>query len=354
MQMKPISGVAALLFVAAWFVAPAAAQSPRDEEVPVTIKELDVQDTIREFKRFELKLEQYRSEVTEGQKTAAEIAKMLDELRRTATPDNGMNEEPILEAIGGYVEGVVGKQAQLVDFLQSQRYRISYYANRMASNVRPQDIALLFGTERGNLAHLNQRTGVLDGAGKEIARFIDGLSKDEFDRKTFQPLPSMSATKRRQLARLELRYQNGKNALSLAKSRLRLVREASRATASATAKFDINVDVLLSQMFGTLDRIRLQMSRDLLYLETFLSTYERSARTHEILRALTQLVSLQGGLEGPSPGLVNVLDWLEESSVQKLTVGVEDIEGGMVAFPRSSDLLREAYSKGRGVEVEER
>ena len=353
MKTRPISGVAALLFVAALFAAPAAAQSSRDEEIPVTIKELDVRDTILEFKRFEQRLEQYRSEVTEGQKTAAEIAKMLDELRKSATPENGMNEEAILEAIGGYVEGVVGKQAKLVDFLQSQRYRISYYANRMASNVRPQDVALLFGTERGNLAHLQQRTGLLDESGKEIVKFIDGLSPDEFDKRTFQPLPSMSAVKRRQLAQLELKYQNNKNGLDLAKSRLRLVREASRATASATGKFDINVDVLLSQMFGTLDRIRLQMSRDLLYLETFLSTYERSARTHEILRALTQLVTLQGGLEGPSPGLVNVLDWLEDSSVQKLTVGVQDVEGGMVAFPRSSDLLREAYSKGRGIDEEE-
>ena len=122
MKTRPISGVAALLFVAALFAAPAVAQSSRDEEIPVTIKELDVRDTIREFKKFEQRLEQYRSEVSEGQKTAAEIAKMLDELRQTATPDNGMNEGPILEAIGGYVEGVVGKQAKLVDFLQSQRY----------------------------------------------------------------------------------------------------------------------------------------------------------------------------------------------------------------------------------------
>jgi hypothetical protein len=353
MRERSIRGVWAPLILVALFASPLGAQSPGDEEIPVTIKELDVSDTIREFKRFEQRLEQYRSEVSDGQRTATEIAKMLDDLRRTATPENGMNEDAILEAIDGYVGGVVAKQAQLVDFLQSQRYRISYYANRMAQNVRPQDIAVLFGTERGNLVHLQQRTKLLADSGKEIAAFIDSLSPDEFDRKTFQPLPSLSAEKRRRLAQLELRYQNAKNALDLATSRLRLVREASRATAGAGGNFDLNVDVLLAQMFGALDRIRLQMSRDLLYLETFLSTYERSARTHEILRALTQLVSLQGGMEAPSPGLANVLDWLEDSSVQKLTMPVTDIEGGTVAFPRSSDLLREAYSRGRGTEGKE-
>jgi hypothetical protein len=272
---------------------------------------------------------------------------MLGELRRTASEENGYNEEQILEAIGGYIDGVIGKQAKLVDFLQSQRYRISYYANRMAASVRPEDIAVLFGTERGNLRHLQQRTKQLDTSGREIAAFIDTLSKEEFDRKTFRPLPSMSAAKRRKLAQLELRYQNSKNALSIAKSRLRLVREAARAKTAGLGKVDLNVDLLLSQMFGTLDRIRLQMSRDLLYLETFLSNYERSERTQEILKALQQLVSLQGGMEGPSPGLANVLDWLEDTSVRKLTAGLEDVESGSPAFPRSSDLLREAYGKGR-------
>ena len=324
----------------------ASAQSS-DEEIPVTIKELNVRETIREFKKFEERLEQYRTEVSEGQKVAAEIASMLEELRRTASVENGYNEGAILKAIGGYVDGVIGKQAGLVDFLQSQRYRISYYANKMAADVRPEDIAVLFGTERGNLIHLRQRTKLVDDAGKAIAAFIDTLSKDEFDRRTFTSRSSISPVKRRKLAQLELRYQNSKNALDIAKSRLRLVREAARATASAVAgKVDINVDLLLAQMFGTLDRIRLQMSRDLLYLETFLGRYERSARTQEILRALQQLVSLQGGMEAPNPGLANVLDWLEDSAIRKLTAGLEDVDGQMVDFPRSSDLLREAYAKG--------
>jgi len=318
-----------------------------EEQIPVTIKELDVRETIREFKKFERRLEKYRSEVSEGQKTASEVASMLDELRRTASKENDYNEDQILEAIGGYIDGVIGKQAKLVDFLQSQRYRISYYANRMAASVRPEDIAVLFGTERGNLKHLGQRTKQLDTSGREIASFIDSLSKEEFDKKTFRPLPSMSAAKRRKLAQLELRYQNGKNALAIAKSRLRLVREAARAKTAASGKVDLNVDLLLSQMFGTLDRIRLQMSRDLLYLETFLGNYERSERTQEILRALQQLVSLQGGMEAPSPGLANVLDWLEDTSVRKLTAGLESVDSGSAAFPRSADLLREAYGKGR-------
>ena len=351
--MKRLASGATLVLLLARLGGDALAQSRGRDEIPLTIKELDVRDTIREFRRFEQRLEQYRTEVSEGQKVAVEIAAMLEELRREGSKENGYNEAAILRAIDGYVDGVIGKQAQLVDFLQSQRYRISYYANRMASSVRPEDIAILFGTERGNLNHLVQRTKQLDVAGKEIAAFIDSLGKDEFDRRTFQPLPSLSPAKRRLLGQLEMRYQSGKNGLDLAKSRLRLVREAARATTSAAGKVDINVDLLLSQMFGTLDRIRLQMSRDLLYLETFLSTYERSARTHEILRALQQLVSLQGGMEAPSPGLANVLDWLEDSSVRKLTAGLEDVDGGMVAFPRSSDLLREAYRKGRGVEAKE-
>lgn len=349
----PAGWAVALMILAALVAGPALAQSGDDEEVEITIKELDVKDTIREFKKFEQRLEKYRTEVSEGQKVASEVAAMLDELRRTANEENGYNEEAILDAIGGYVDGVIGKQAQLVDFLQSQRYRISYYANKMAANVRPEDIAVLFGTERGNLIHLQQRTKQLDEAGKAVAEFIDTLGKDEFDKRTFQPLPSMSPAKRRKLSTLELRYQNSKNALAVSKARLRLVREASRATSSASGKVDINVDLLLSQMFGTLDRIRLQLSRDLLYLDTFLSNYERSARTQEILKALQQLVQLQGGMEAPSPGLANVLDWLEETSVRKLTAGLEEVDSGG-DFPRSSDLLREAYSKGRGAEPKEK
>ena len=186
----------------------------------------------------------------------------------------------------------------------------------------------------------------------DIAKFIDTLPKEQFDKRTFQALPGLPAAKRRRLAQLELRYQNSKNSLDIAKSRLRLVREAQRAASSAAVKVDLNVDLLLAQMFGTLDRIRLQMSRDLLYLETFLGRYERSARTQEILGALQQLVSLQGGMEAPSPGLVNVLDWLEDTSVRKLTVGLEGVNGGTVNFPRSSDVLREAYGKSKAPKPE--
>ena len=52
-------------------------------------------------------------------------------------------------------------------------------------------------------------------------------------------------------------------------------------------------------------------------------------------------------MEAPSPGLVNVLDWLEDTSVRKLTVGLETAEGDVVNFPRSSDVLREAYAKSK-------
>jgi len=325
---------------------PAGAQEASDE-VPVEIKEVDVEEAIREFQAFERRLEQYRKAVTEGQKAATDIGEMLAELRKTASKENGYNESEIIRAIGGYVDGVVQKQADLIDFLQSQRYRITYYANKVAASVRPEDIQALFGTEEGNIRRLRGRTRVLKDASREVAEFIDTLSPREFSRASFQPLPGMSQTKRAQLQQLQLRYQNAKNAVSIAESRLRLVRETSRvARHTGAAVPDVNVDIVLSQMFGALDRIRLQMSSDLLYLEAYLARYEKSARTQEIVKALTQLVSLQGGLDAPSPGLANVLDWLEESSVRKLTV--ETPEGMPDAFPRSTDLLREAYTKGRG------
>ena len=44
--------------------------------------------------------------------------------------------------------------------------------------------------------------------------------------------------------------------------------------------------------------------------------------------------------------VIDVLDWLEESAVRKLNI---DTPYGMSdSFPRTSDLLREAYTKGRG------
>ena len=52
-------------------------------------------------------------------------------------------------------------------------------------------------------------------------------------------------------------------------------------------------------MFGTLDRIRLQMSMDLMFLEQLLGGYARSSRTQDILSAFQNLVEMQGDLEGP-------------------------------------------------------
>jgi len=327
-------------------LAAVAAAEDKPDEVPVEIKEVDVEEAIKEFQAFERRLEQYRKAVTEGQKAASDIGQMLAELRRTASKENGYNENEIIGAIGGYVEGVVKTQADLIAVLQSQRYRISYYANKVAASVRPEDIQALFGTEEGNIRRLRARTRRLKDAGKEVAAFIDTLSPREFSRASFQPLPGMSQAKRAQLQKLQLRYQNAKNGVGVAESRLRLVRETARVARHSGATPDVNVDVVLSQMFGALDRIRLQMSSDLLYLEAYLARYEKSARTQEIVKALTQLVSLQGGLDAPSPGLAGVLDWLEESSVRKLTI---DTPAGMPdAFPRSTDLLREAYTKGRG------
>ena len=339
---KRIGLLAAILAL----LVPASNAQDADEEIPVAIEEVDVTQAIREFKQFEARLEKYRKAVTEGQQAAADIGDMLTELRKTATEENGHNEKEILKAINGYVDGVVGKQAELIDFLQSQRFRISYYASKVAAEVNPEDIAALFGTRDGNMKGLKTRRVNLRAASKDIAAFVDKLSPREFSKATFQSLPAMSPAKQRRLQQLELRYQNAKNGVALAESRLRLVREAERASRVVSGRRPaINVDLILTQMFGALDRIRLQMSSDLLYLEAFLSRYEKSTRTQEIVKALQQLIALQGGLEGPSPGLANVLDWLEESAVRKLTID-EDMDGG-AAFPRSSDLLREAYATGR-------
>jgi hypothetical protein len=336
-----------LLGILLLIAAPAATQDgSKPKEVPVTIKEVDVTEAIREFQSFERRLEEYRKAVTDGQKAATDIGDMLADLRRTAKKENNFNEKEILQAINGYVDGVVQKQADLIDFLQSQRYRITYYANKVAASVRSEDVAALFGTQEGNIRRLRNRTRGYKKASKDVAEFIDGLSSREFSRSTFQPLPGMSEAKRRKLHGLQLRYQNSKNAVSIAESRLRLVREAARVNRSKGGDPQINVDLILSQMFGALDRIRLQMSSDLLYLEAYLARFEKSARTQEIVGALQQLISLQGGMEGPSPGLANVLDWLEESAVRKLNIDTP--EGMTDSFPRTSDLLREAYTKGRG------
>ena len=321
-----------------------AGRGEAQEEIPVAIQEVDVQEAIREFKEFETRLEQYRVAVSEGQQAATEISTMLTELRSGGNAENNFNEAEILKAISGYVDGVIVKQSELIDFLQSQRYRISYYANKVAASVRPEDITALFGTREGNLRRLGERKRVLKDAGAQVAGFIDTLSPREFNKTSFQPLPGMSAAKRRKLHEMELRYQNSKNAVKVAESRLRLVRGAARAARATGAAPTVNVDLILSQMFGALDRIRLQMTSDLLFLESYLARYEQSARTQEIVRALQQLISLQGGMEGPSPGLSGVLDWLEESAVRKLSI--DDFDERGEAFPRSSDLLREAYLSG--------
>ena len=162
----------------------------KQTEVPVTIKEVDVTEAIKEFQDFERRLEEYRKAVTDGQKAASDIGEMLTDLRKTASKENNFNEKEILQAIDGYVDGVVGKQADLIDFLQSQRYRITYYANKVAASVQSEDIAALFGTQEGNIRRLRRaaldrlrvqlrqvvaRVQLFDagGRGMVVARFQD-------------------------------------------------------------------------------------------------------------------------------------------------------------------------------------
>ncbi|MCP3916178.1 MAG: hypothetical protein GY711_11535 [bacterium] len=319
-------------------------------EVPVTIKELDVVDAIREFKAFQERLGRYRDEIGAGREVARETSQILAELRETATVDNQYNEGPILEAVTGYVDGVLAKQVGLVDFLESQRYRISYYANKMASSVRPEDLAVLFGTEAQNDNAIRVSVAELSAAEQAVANFVDGLPPGQIDRATFRPHRSMPADTRKKLDRLLYTYQQQRGALELAKKRLQLVRAAKRRGQPQGAALEIDSELLVGQMFGTLDRIRLQMSMDLLFLEQMLEGYSRSTRTHEILSAFQSLVEMQGDLEGPSPELSSVLDWLQDSSLRRLSLGASTMARPGVEIPRYSELLREAYQGARGGE----
>jgi hypothetical protein len=195
---------------------------------------------------------------------------------------------------------------------------------------------------------LTARVQSVDTAQQRIAEFLDQLPEGEFDRRTFRPRASMPLTKRRALDALLYRYQHERNGQELAKSRLLLVQEMQRKSAAGAARTpDVNPDLLLGQMFGALDRIRLQMSADLLFLESFLGRYARSIRTHEILLAFQRLVEMQGGLGGPSQGLASVMDWLQTSTFRRLRLDVDGLSSPGVAIPRAADLLREAYLGAR-------
>jgi len=320
----------------------------KSKGVPVTIKELDLQGAMKEFQDFRQRLGEFRDGISEGRKVANETAQILTDLRESANGENNYNEAPIMKAITGYVDAVLEKQVGLVDFLESQRYRISYYANKMAASLRPEELALLFGTEEQNDAAIVSRVGSLDQAKTRIADFVDALPPEEFDKDAFRPLSTMSPEKRRSLDSLLYQYQQEQNALDFAKKRLQIVRAGSRLSTAPDVTAEINPDLLIGQMFGTLDRIRLQMSLDLMYLEQLLANYSRSAQTQEILEAFQNLVEMQGNLEGPSPELAGVLDWLQDSSVRRISLSANRLSQPGIEIPRYSDLLRQAYQGARG------
>jgi hypothetical protein len=321
-----------------------------DQEVPVTIKELDLAEAMREFQAFQRKLGEFREEIGAGREIARETAGILEELRASAAPENDFNEGAILDAVGAYVDGVLQKQVELVDFLESQRYRITYYANKMASSVRAEDLALLFGTETQNEEAIGARVTELERARGAIADFIDALPPGEFDRATFRATSRMSGQTKQELDGLLYVYQQEKNALDFAKKRLELVRSAGRAVPGGATAPDVDADLLVGQMFGALDRIRLQMSLDFLYLERLLQGYSQSTRTQEILTAFQSLIELQGDIEGPSPELSSVLDWLQDSSARRISLGASRFSRPGLDVPRAPELLREAYEGARAQE----
>lgn len=328
-------------------LAAGAVQDP--EEVPVTIQELDVAQAIREFQAFQRRLGEFQAEIGQGRTVAQETAQILEELRAGATADNGYNEEPILQAVTGYVDQVIGRQVALVDFLESQRYRISYYASKMASSVSPEDLAILFGTEQQNDLAIRASVESMATAKAAVADFVDALPEGQFDKETFRPTRQMPRETRRELDALLYAYQAQKNGLELAKKRLQLVRAAQRRGRGPQGEeLEIDSDLIVGEMFGALDKVRLQMSMDLMFLEQLLEGYARSSRTHEILQAFQDLIALQGDLEGPSPELSSVLDWLQDSSLRRLTLGASGMTRPGLSVPRYSELLREAYEGARG------
>ena len=333
---------------AGWLSLAPAALAQDQGDVPVTIKELDVEGAIREFRDFQSKLGEYQEQIGAGRSIAKETVQILDELRQTADASNEFNENPILEAVVGYVDGVIAKQVELVDFLDSQRYRISYYANKMAASVRPEDLAVLFGTVEQNDAAIGSNVRSLDAIQQKVAGFVDQLPEDWFDREAFRPTEAMPREQRDQLDALLYRYQQERNGLELAKKRLQLVRAAQRNIgAPLEASLEIDADLLVGQMFGELDKIRLQMSMDLLFLEQLLQGYARSARTQDILDAFQSLVELQGDLDGPNPELSSILDWLQDSSIRRISLSASGFNRPDLSIPRYSDVLREAYTAAR-------
>ncbi|PCJ52677.1 MAG: hypothetical protein COA70_11830 [Planctomycetota bacterium] len=315
----------------------------QERDIPVTIKELELDDAIKEFQEFRVELQTYQKEISESRQVAQEIGQILEDLRATASPKNDFNEAAILEAIAGYLNQVVAKQVGLVDYLESQRYRISYYAGQMASAVRPQELAMLFGTQEQNLASIATRTRSLSKVQDEIRAFVDVLEDGQFDRSTFRPMPGMPAEKKKGLNRLLYRYQQERDALSLAKKRLQLVNQSTRRMEGGPQTPEVDTDLLMGQMFGALGQIRLQMSVDLMNLENLMTSYAKSSRTQEILIAFSNLVQLQGDMEGPSPELAGILDWLQESSLRKITFAAEGLDAPGLSLDSTNDLLREAY-----------
>ena len=85
-----------------------------------------------------------------------------------------------------------------------------------------------------------------------------------------------------------------------------------------------------------------------MFLEQMLQGLSRSSRTQEILEAFTSLMEMQGDLEGPSSELSSVIDWLQDTSTRRLSIGARALQRPGMDVPQYSDLLREAYQGARG------
>src|SRR6185503_1554490 len=80
-------------------ITPAQEPARQEQEVPVTIKELDLGEAMREFQAFQQRLGEFREQIGEGRKLAKETAQILEDLRQKASAENDYNEGPILDAV---------------------------------------------------------------------------------------------------------------------------------------------------------------------------------------------------------------------------------------------------------------
>jgi hypothetical protein len=60
---------------------------------------------------------------------------------------------------------------------------------------------------------------------------------------------------------------------------------------------------------------------------------------------------MQGVLEGPSPDLPAIFNWLEDESLRRINDVIPDLQNRGFEVPQASELLKEAYLGAKGSEL---